>query len=29
MTEAIYAAFREAGIEMTYPHLNVHLQDAK
>lgn len=23
----VYEAFRDAGVEMTYPHLNVHLQD--
>lgn len=26
VNEAIGKAFREVGLEMTYPHLNVHLE---
>ena len=26
LSEAVYQAFRENGVRMTYPHINVHMQ---
>ena len=27
MNELLYDAFRQHGVEMTYPHLNIHVRD--